>query len=308
MSEKDGILLETGTGELEVIEFKVGGEHYAINVVKVKEIIEVGKVIKVPTAPVAVPGITSIRGEVITLIDMKYVLEGVKKEPIEKSMTLMCEFNQIKVAFAIDEVLGIHRIRWENIQKPDALIDNTLVIGNIELGERILMLLDFEKIVTDISPNSGITVSRLENLPQKDRSKTKLVLADDSPTIRKVLDSVLTNAGYTNLKFFNDGKQAYDYIQSIVEDKGEDFIHDVNILITDIEMPAMDGHTLTRKLKENRVTKRLPIVIFSSLITNDLRHKGESVGADGQMSKPEVENLVNVIDELMERQQRAYGR
>lgn len=302
MSEKDGILLETGTGELEVIEFKVGTEHYAINVIKVKEIIEVGKVIKVPTAPVAVPGITSIRGEVITLIDMKYVLDGVKKEPIEKSMTLMCEFNQLKVAFAIDEVLGIHRIRWENIQKPDTLIDNTLVIGNIEFGERILMLLDFEKIVSDISPASGITIARIENIEKRDRSHTRLVLADDSPMIRKVLDDVLTRAGYTNLKFFNDGKQAYDYIQSYVEDKGESFIDDINLLITDIEMPAMDGHTLTRKLKENRITKRLPIIIFSSLITNDLKHKGDSVGADAQMSKPEVERLVSIIDQLVDRQ------
>ncbi|MCT4660439.1 MAG: chemotaxis protein [Tissierellales bacterium] len=299
MNEKDGILLESGTGEVEVIEFKVGNEHYAINVVKVKEIIEVDKVIKVPTAPPEVPGITSIRGEVITLIDMKYVLENVKKEPIEKSMTLMCEFNQLKVAFAIDEVLGIHRINWNQIQKPDTLIDDTLVIGNIEIGENILMLLDFEKIVMDISPSSGINVGRIENIEHKDRSKSKLVLADDSPMIRKVLNDVLSEAGYVNLKFFDDGQQAYDYLSQLADIKGEDFLNEVDLLITDIEMPMMDGHTLTRKLKENRVTKNLPIIIFSSLITNDLKHKGDAVGADAQMSKPEVGKLVELVDSLI---------
>lgn len=299
MNEKDGILLESGTGEVEVIEFKVGNEHYAINVVKVKEIIEVSKVIKVPTAPPEVPGITSIRGEVITLIDMKYVLEKVKKEPIEKSMTLMCEFNQLKVAFAIDEVLGIHRINWNQIQKPDTLIDDTLVIGNIEIGENILMLLDFEKIVMDISPSSGINVGRIENIEHKDRSKSKLVLADDSPMIRKVLNDVLSEAGYVNLKFFDDGQQAHDYLSQLADIKGEDFLNEVDLLITDIEMPMMDGHTLTRKLKENRVTKNLPIIIFSSLITNDLKHKGDAVGADAQMSKPEVGKLVELVDSLI---------
>lgn len=301
MKEKDGILLESGTGELEVIEFKVGTEHYAINVVKVKEIIEVDKVIKVPTAPPEVPGITSIRGEVITLIDMKYVLENVKKEVLKKSMTLLCEFNQLKVAFAIDEVLGIHRINWNQIQKPDTLIDNTLVIGNIELGEKILMLLDFEKIVMDISPSSGINVGRLEDIPERDRSDSKLVLADDSPMIRKVLDDVLSQAGYTNLKFFNDGQQAYDYIHAMAEAKGTAFRDEIDLLITDIEMPMMDGHTLTRKIKEDRVTKSLPIIIFSSLITGDLKHKGESVGANAQMSKPEVGELVKLVDELIEK-------
>lgn len=232
---------------------------------------------------------------------MKYVLENVKKEVLKKSMTLLCEFNQLKVAFAIDEVLGIHRINWNQIQKPDTLIDNTLVIGNIELGEKILMLLDFEKIVMDISPSSGINVGRLEDIPDRDRSDSKLVLADDSPMIRKVLDDVLSQAGYTNLKFFNDGQQAYDYIHAMAEAKGTAFRDEIDLLITDIEMPMMDGHTLTRKIKEDRVTKSLPIIIFSSLITGDLKHKGESVGANAQMSKPEVGELVKLVDELIEK-------
>ncbi len=100
--------------------------------------------------------------------------------------------------------------------------------------------------------------------------------------------------------FFNDGLEAYNHILQLHTDHGADFKKHVDLLITDIEMPQLDGHTLTRRLKEHPVLKALPIVIFSSLITEDLKHKGDAVGANGQMSKPEIDKLVNVIDSLLE--------
>jgi two-component system chemotaxis response regulator CheV len=234
---------------------------------------------------------------------MNYVLEK-EFTPINgKIKTLLCEFNQLKVAFCVDEVHGIHRIGWNLIKKPDMVIENSdsLIIGNITLGERIIMLLDFEKIVTDIAPSTGINESRIGNITKKDRMGIKLILSDDSPMIRQLLDDVLTKAGFGNMKFFNDGQQAWHYLDNLASEKGNRFIEDVQILITDIEMPQMDGHTLTRKIKEHKILRTLPVIIFSSLITDDLKHKGESVKADAQMSKPEVENLVGVIDKLIEK-------
>ncbi|WP_347351175.1 chemotaxis protein [Acetoanaerobium noterae] len=301
--DKKGILLETGTGELEILEFTVKNTHYAINVIKIKEILEIDYVTKVPKSNPALIGLTMVRGDVIPLIDMNYVLEK-EFTPINgKIKTLLCEFNQLKVAFCVDEVHGIHRIGWNLIKKPDMVIENSdsLIIGNITLGERIIMLLDFEKIVTDIAPSTGINESRIGNITKKDRMGIKLILSDDSPMIRQLLDDVLTKAGFGNMKFFNDGQQAWHYLDNLVEEKGERFIEDVQILITDIEMPQMDGHTLTRKIKEHKILRTLPVIIFSSLITDDLKHKGESVKADAQMSKPEVENLVGVIDKLIEK-------
>lgn len=301
--DKKGILLETGTGELEILEFTVKNTHYAINVIKIKEILEIDYVTKVPKSNPALIGLTMVRGDVIPLIDMNYVLEK-EFTPINgKIKTLLCEFNQLKVAFCVDEVHGIHRIGWNLIKKPDMVIENSdsLIIGNITLGERIIMLLDFEKIVTDIAPSTGINESRIGNITKKDRMGIKLILSDDSPMIRQLLDDVLTKAGFGNMKFFNDGQQAWHYLDNLVEEKGERFIEDVQILITDIEMPQMDGHTLTRKIKEHKILRTLPVIIFSSLITDDLKHKGLSVKADAQMSKPEVENLVNVIDKLIEK-------
>ena len=301
--DKKGILLETGTGELEILEFTVKNTHYAINVIKIKEILEIDYVAKVPKSNPALIGLTMVRGDVIPLIDMNYVLEK-EFTPINgKIKTLLCEFNQLKVAFCVDEVHGIHRIGWNLIKKPDMVIENSdsLIIGNITLGERIIMLLDFEKIVTDIAPSTGINESRIGNITKKDRMGIKLILSDDSPMIRQLLDDVLTKAGFGNMKFFNDGQQAWHYLDNLASEKGNRFIDDVQILITDIEMPQMDGHTLTRKIKEHKILRTLPVIIFSSLITDDLKHKGESVKADAQMSKPEVENLVGVIDKLIEK-------
>jgi len=299
MENKPGILLESGTGEVEILHFTVAGVHYAINVIKVKELLQIENIAKIPNSHPAVSGISLIRGEMISIVDLLYVLESKKNENVKNSMTLVCEFNKIKVGFAIEAVLGINRIGWNVIMKPDDLNANSLIIGNINLNDQIIMLLDFEKIVMDINPNTGINMERAKNIEVKDRSNYKLALADDSPMIRKVLLDTLTSAGFTKLKFFDDGMQTYDYLMMVADKYGDKYTNEIDLLITDIEMPQLDGHALTRRVKEHKVLKNLPVIIFSSLITSDLMHKGESVGADAQMSKPEIENLVKLIDKLL---------
>ena len=297
----NNILLESGTGELEIIEFIVNGVRYAINVVKVKEVIEINKdaITELPDSKPEIAGLMLCRNEILTLVDLKYILTG-KKSKDMGSKVIICEFNQVKVAFNIDDISAIHRIKWSEIRKPDDITESSLGVGNIILNDKVIIMLDFEKIVTDIAPKTGISEDRLVQVEYKDRHNVKLVLADDSPLIRRLLKDTLTKAGFNNLRIFDDGKQALDYLTGLSKDKKDDFIEDAQILITDIEMPQMDGLTLTRKIKEDPILKKLPVVIFSSLITDELRHKGESVGADAQLSKPEVEQLVDVVDKLLE--------
>lgn len=301
MGYNQNILLETGTGEMEILEFSVKNEIYAINVIKVKEILEIDSYSKVPKTHSSVLGMTLIRDEVIPLIDMNIVLEDEKKDRSQKFKILLCEFNHLKVGFIVDHIQGIHRIGWDVIKKPSYITDinDSLVIGNITINDKIMMLLDFEKIVTDISPSTGISLDRIEEIENKDRSSIRLFLSDDSTLIRELLKNVLSKAGFENMKFFDDGKETWNYLNDLVIDKGNRFTEDVDVLITDIEMPQMDGHTLTRKVKEHPTLRDLPVIIFSSLITDDLKHKGESVKADAQMSKPEVGKLVNLIDSLV---------
>lgn len=294
------ILLESGTGEVEVIEFRANDVNYAINVIKVKEIIDMpaSGVTKMPESKKEIAGLILCRDEILPVIDLKYILNREKSSELGQRL-IVCEFNKVKVAFNIDDIIGVHRIKWSEIRKPNNMFDESLAVGNIVLNGKIIVMLDFEKIVTDISPKSSISEDRLVSVEYKDRSDLKLVLADDSPLIRKLLKETLTKAGFTNMKIFDDGEQALDYLEGLKKDLGKSFVKEVQLLITDIEMPQMDGLTLTRKVKEDEVLKRLPVIIFSSLITDDLRHKGESVGADAQLSKPEIEELIGVVDQLL---------
>ncbi len=296
------ILLESGTGEVELLEFVVNNRNYAINIIKVKEVLKLESVsvTKLPESNPAIAGLILSRNEIITLIDLTYVLEKNKSNG-ESDTIVVCEFNKVKVAFSIDSIVGVKRIKWEQILKPDEISVNSLVIGNIILENRIIMLLDFEKIVTDISPSTGISEDRIVNVQYRDRSHIRIVLADDSPLIRKLLKDTLLKAGFENLLIFDDGKQALDYLQGLLNVKKDKFIEDVQLVITDIEMPQMDGLTLTRRIKEDSLLRKLPVIIFSSLITDDLRHKGESVGANGQLSKPEIGELVDLIDTFIEK-------
>jgi two-component system, chemotaxis family, chemotaxis protein CheV len=158
--------------------------------------------------------------------------------------------------------------------------------------------LDFERIVVEINPESGINVQQVQKLGKRERSIKHLVVAEDSPLLRKLLHDTLEEAGFEYIEFFENGKDAFDYLENIVND-GKEIESEVQLLITDIEMPKMDGHHLTRKVKEHQSLGKLPVIIFSSLITDDLRHKGQMVGADGQISKPEIAELILLIDQLV---------
>ena len=171
-------------------------------------------------------------------------------------------------------------------------------IGVVKLNSEMILLLDFEKIVVEINPESGINIERVQKLGKRERSNKHLLVAEDSPLLRKLIhDTLEEEAGYHYVEFFENGQDAYQFLESIIQ-KGKDIEEEIQLVITDIEMPQMDGHHLTRKLKENSDLSKLPVIIFSSLITDDLRHKGQVVGADAQVSKPEIDQLVRLIDRL----------
>ncbi len=300
MENKHGILLESGTNELEIVEFLIGENRFAINVIKVKEIIHPIAPTKVPHAHPYIEGIIELRGEVLPLIDLAKALGfGPSQNPAQDKY-IVAQFNQQKVVFHVHNVTQIHRISWKQIEKPSQMYQGleSQIIGVVKLNGNMILLLDFEKIVVDINPQSGIHVDRVKKLGQRDRSNKKLIVAEDSPLLRKLLHDTLAEAGYVYVEFFENGEDALHYLQSIVE-KGKPVESEVQLVITDIEMPQMDGHHLTKRIREHDKLKHLPVVIFSSLITDDLRHKGERVGATAQVSKPEIAELVQVIDQYI---------
>lgn len=297
----ENILLETGTGEVELLEFLVSKKHYCINVLKIKEIVQLENIVPIPGEKPEVAGKAVVRDMMVSVIDLNRVLEKKPYEPSERCIGILCEFNQSVVVFLVDTILGIKRVKWTELKSPDDLTEESLVVATILSGKDILMLLDFEQILISItSKDTNRYYKKDKNMSfNRKRKDIKLILADDSKMIRSLLKETLTQSGYTHLTFFNNGLEAYTYLENLKETEGSAFKESVELLITDIEMPAMDGYTLTRKIKEDEVLDSLPVVIFSSLITKDLFHKGKRIGTDAQISKPEIGKLVETIDGLV---------
>lgn len=293
------ILLENGTNELEILEFKVGNNSYGINVAKIREIINYQLVTPVPNSHPSVEGIFMPRDVVITAIDLAKVL-NLSIEHKSTDMMIITNFNKLDISFHVDSVVGIHRVSWEDIIKPDATInssDKSAATGIIKVDGKLVIILDFEKIITDISPETGLKVSEIEQLGFRERCDAPILMAEDSPLLSKLILDSLHKAGYTKIVSTNNGKEAFD---KLMDYKSQGNVKDnVKCIITDIEMPLMDGHRLTKLVKSDDELKEIPLIIFSSLINDEMRRKGEALGANAQLTKPEIGNLVKVIDDLI---------
>lgn len=292
------ILLENGTNELEILEFKLDDNCYGINVAKIKEIIPYQTVTPVPNAHPSIEGIFMPRDTMITAINLKNCLQRGNSEP--KGLFIITNFNKLDIAFHVDSVVGIHRISWRDIIKPNATVntaDAGVSTGIVKFDNRLVIILDFEKIVTDISPETGLKVDEIKELGERQRSDVPILMAEDSALLNKLISDSLKKAGYVNLIDTVNGQEAWEYI-SKARDEGS-LESKVRLVITDIEMPIMDGHHLTKLIKSDDKTKHIPVIIFSSLVNEEMRKKGEELGADAQLSKPEIGNLVKLIDKLI---------
>ena len=317
------ILLEAGTNELEVVEFYLdeatpppAGEgmenaaadpqapegtglyrgYYGVNVAKVLEIIRMPKVTELPEVQhPSVLGAFNLRSRIIPLVDLAMWLGKTHVQSEEEPKTIVTEFNNVTTAFMVSGVNRIHRISWEKVEQPNkcvAAVSSNTIVGVVRLEERIVFLLDLEKVVANLNPKLGL---RLDDLGDDWDSSCgyRALIADDSALVREMQRDLLEKAGFSVIVTTN-GREAWEYLTTFkrrVEEEGRPLSDFVQVVVSDIEMPMMDGLNLTSRIKEDPVLKQLPVLLFSSLITDKLRHKGESVGADGQISKPEVGQL-----------------
>lgn len=294
------ILLENGTNELEVLEFVVAGNSYGINVAKIREIIPYSPVTPVPNAHPSVEGIFMPRDAMITAIDLRNCLQRGQSE--QGGLFIITSFNKLDIAFHVDSVIGIHRVSWADIIKPGATVSTSedgISTGIIKIDGKLIIILDFEKIITDINPETGLKVTEIETLGNRDGSLVPILIAEDSALLRKLIIDSIKKAGYENIIKAENGQEAWEYVCKC-RDEGH-LKESVKLLITDIEMPLMDGHRLTKLMKSDDTTKDIPVVIFSSLVNEEMRRKGEELGADAQLSKPEIGNLVKIIDQLLQK-------
>lgn len=307
--EKTGILLESGTNEMEIMEFTIEGNLYGINVAKVREIMMSAPVHAMPHSHPAVEGIFKPRDLVITVVDLPKYLARHEVPKGEKDLFIVTNFNKMYIAFRVHTVVGISRISWKDIQKPDNTVSggpDGVATGIAQCGDDLVTILDFERIVAEIAPETTIQMSEVEALGKRSRSIQPIWVAEDSILLSRMIQEALNKAGYTNLRMFPNGAELWEAVQ---EWKGaEDQAEHVALIITDLEMPQMDGHRLTKLLKSTDGLKDIPVIIFSSLITEEMYIKGKQLGADEQLSKPEIGHLIGVIDHLLARSGAGRGK
>ncbi len=303
------ILLESGTNELEIMEFTIDGELFGINVAKIIEIMRAEKIKPMQRSHPAVEGVFKPREDVTTLIDLaKYLGLPPSKDP-SHDIFILTSFNNKDFAFHVHSVVGIDRISWNNMKKPDKLIyggDEGVATGIAEFENRLITVLDFEKIVAEINPEVGIQVSELDKLGDRPRSDKTVLVVEDSMLLSKLIIESLHKSGYNNTVKTDNGQEAWDYLNE-VKNSGDDVKKHVSCIISDIEMPLMDGHRLTKLIKDDPKLRAIPVILFSSLINDAMRAKGRELGANEQISKPEIAKLVEIIDRLTKEDSNVYN-
>ncbi len=298
------ILLEAGTNELEIVEFFIeepgGGDadytgYYGVNVAKVLEIIQMPKVTALPEVQhPSVLGAFNLRSHIIPLVDLSQWLGKSHTASAAHSKVVVTEFNSVTTAFMVSGVNRIHRISWEAVEPPNrymSLMSKGSVTGVVKLEDRIIFLLDLEKIVAELNPSLGLRLDTAIDWGSEERYRA--LVADDSSLIREMLKDLMEKANF-EVEVVTNGREAWERLSALRERAAAEnrpITDYVQVLVSDIEMPSMDGHNLCKRVKDDPVLKNLPVILFSSLITERLRHKGASVGADDQISKPEVTQL-----------------
>jgi len=311
------ILLEAGTNELEIVEFFLeepdtsedaeGGKayrgYYGVNVAKVLEISRMPKVTELPEVQhPSVMGAFNLRSHIVPLVDLSMWLGKGHIQTNEPPKVIVTEFNSVTTAFMVSGVNRIHRISWEQVEPPNkyvTMVSKSSITGVVKLEGRIVFLLDLEKIVADLNPALGLQLDQA--IDWGSEVSYRALIADDSSLIREMLKDLLEKANF-QVEAVNNGREAWDRLEEIkatAVQEGRPVTDYVQALVSDIEMPSMDGHNLTKRVKSDSAMKNLPVVLFSSLITDKLRHKGESVGADDQISKPEVTHLAKRVYALI---------
>ena len=304
MSGQGKILLESDTNELELVEFRIdevaaNGSvipcYYGVNVAKVREIIRCPQLTAVVNAPPAVAGMIKLREKIITVIDLALVLNK-NTGDMKADRVIVLEFNSVTVGVLVHSVSRIYRISWRTVEPPSRLVEESQITGMVKMEDRIILVLDFEKIVGELCRESALRPLELDVVSHEQassRSQYSILVADDSSFIRNIMVSALRGAGY-RVEEATDGEEAWEMIK-IRQSVQARF----DLLITDVEMPQMDGLHLTSLVRKEPGLAGMPVVIFSSLASEANRQKWINLGANHILTKPELPRLVQVAGELI---------
>ncbi|SDE62840.1 chemotaxis protein [Desulfuromonas thiophila] len=311
VQKNKGILLEAGTNEFEILEYYLQGQSFGINVHKLREIVpyDTGELTRLPDAHPSLLGTLLLRGDTIPLIDLARHTGKVGLLSVgsvgnggsgrNRQVVLVCEFNDEVIAFLVDGVDQIHRLSWSQVKPMDRFFEayRPRFTGTVTVAERDILIVDMEHIAYEVFGNgasfgeSSIEVEVPAPERKRHRADVKLFFAEDSTLIRQGILRVLINAGYEQVQGFGDGLACWNAIQQAREQGVLP-----TLVVSDIEMPELDGLALCRRIKEDPQLRHIRVVMYSSLINENTSHKCDEVGADAYTSKPDVTKVVSLVD------------
>ncbi|WP_333652010.1 chemotaxis protein [Dissulfurispira sp.] len=310
-------VLKVGTNEMELVVFRMYSTHpdgspeildYGVNVAKVREIIPMPTLTKVPDMPAYAEALAEVRGEVIPIVNLGKWMKIVPPSNMDiRPKVIVLEMLGTTVGMIVHEVERIRRIKWDQIKPPPPLLQakhSGRVTGVTKIddeGEALLLILDLESIISEMGgliPKHEIALEEIERVGKK-KLKGTVLIADDSAVARKILKDTLENVGLHVIEAV-DGKQALDILNDFIQRIGDQPITNfVQLIISDVEMPEMDGLTFTKNVKANNKLQSVPIIVNTSLSGGENREKAKSVGADGYLVKFDVTKLIQEVSRFL---------
>ena len=290
------------TGTIGLMEFTIAGNLYGINVAKVTEIMRRCPITSMTHAHFCIDGVFKPRDKIITVINLPRYMQLKESEDPTQDMFMLTNFDNVNAAFLVHTVEAMHQIKWSAVEKPSSVIfggNDSVVTGTTKIGNRILSIVDFEKVLFDIDPQSGIQLSEVKMVKEQENREKPIVIVEDSVFLMKLILQAVEMAGFTNVTSFENGQDAWEYLEQARDECKQNNMpieSKVSIVITDIEMPRMDGHHLTKLIKSDNYMKKLPVLVFSSLIDDAQKQHGQSIGVNAHLSKPQIGQLIETVE------------
>jgi len=298
--------LKVGSNEMELVDFRILSEQdgevyegiYGINVSKVREIIRVPFLTELPSTPEYIEGIFDLRDVVIPVVNLAKWMGIKEPEGLENSSrVIITEFNNVLIGFVVHEAKRIRRISWGDIEPATFMSNSSTVDGNkitgvtkIE-GDNVLLILDLESVVQDL----GLYSPDVDNIPHELETFSGLALVlDDSSTARRIVKEALIKMGFQVVEAM-DGQDGLEKLEGLYDTYGDDISNHLKLIISDVEMPRMDGFHFAANVKEDGRFSNVPIVFNSSISDHFSEGRGLEAGGEAYLVKFEASTFYDEV-------------
>lgn len=288
-----------GENRLELLLFKLGGiQRYGINVFKVKEVLQCPPLTTLPKLHPSVRGVANIRGQTISVIDMNLATGGRAIENIEERFIIITEYNRSIQGFLVGSVERIININWENILPPPSGVGRYNYLTAVtELDGSLVEVLDVEKILDEISPiNTEVAADVIDKDIKEKAANKRILVADDSSVARKQIQRAVNALGL-ECDLVKDGREALELLKETA--KTQPVMERFALMISDVEMPEMDGYTLTAEVRSNPDLAALHIILHTSLSGVFNQAMIEKVGANDFIAKFDPDELASAVQKVI---------